>query len=914
MARATRSRAPHVPELTMNNRSGLALLLALSAAPIHGWTQAPCAVWSDDYGAPGFDGPIWDSAVYDDGAGPTLYVSGAFQHAPDGSPVVRVARRTGPTWTQVGTLPANTSIAGLAALDAGSGTRLYAYGSTVVSTVTRGAVYRLDGAQWTQVGPLFSGQFSGDPSGVSSLVAFNSGTGPKLVAGGSFSGCVALWSGTSWGVPGGGLYTGPFDADPFVASLAVHDDGTGNALYAAGLFDRTAGGSPLSLRNVVRWSGNGSWIPLGVGLGDAWNEIPALQLASFPTPAGRRLAASAFGYVVVWHAGSWSTLAGPFGSAPQLAGHEGGAGINPGLLAAGELSTIGSVAVPGRALWDGTAWTALGAPTGSGGRSTFTVWDDGSGERLHAAHFGGVVESLDAGVWTALDPGGLGATTAVGLSVLPGPDGRANLYAGGSFTYIGGIGTDGFARYDGIDWHRELPPAGFTSVGYFAVDLGAGPELHATGTHYPYPPGTPVRRILRRDGSSWTLLPTLPVVSDAPFDPTAYDDGAGRKIFAGSWTGLWRLDGATWTRVIPSNGLVRQMFAFDDGTGEALYLEGQFTTVDGVACNGLARWDGAVVTPLGSGGSGVQVLAAHDFGSGPELVVGGSFTSLGGVSCQRIARWNGTQWAAFGAGMAGGGNVSVSGLASLDDGTGTGSLLVAGGWFATAGGQPVQGLARWNGTTWESIGGGLTYSFGTALVSSLATYDAGDGRGAALYVGGYFSAAGGTSSRYLARWESCGGDAQTFCYGDGSATPCPCLNASEPEERAGCRSSLGVGGSLRVHGRASLSADTLRIEGASMPNSSALYFQGAGVVAGGLGVPFGDGLKCTSGPFIRFATKSNVAGASVYPSGLDVPVSVRGAIAVPGTRYYQVRYRNAAAFCAPETFNYTNGVSVVWGG
>ena len=37
-----------------------------------------------------------------------------------------------------------------------------------------------------------------------------------------------------------------------------------------------------------------------------------------------------------------------------------------------------------------------------------------------------------------------------------------------------------------------------------------------------------------------------------------------------------------------------------------------------------------------------------------------------------------------------------------------------------------------------------------------------------------------------------------------------------------------------------------------------------------------------------------------------------GQITSAGTRHYQVRYRNAAPFCTPETFNYTSGVSVAW--
>jgi hypothetical protein len=39
---------------------------------------------------------------------------------------------------------------------------------------------------------------------------------------------------------------------------------------------------------------------------------------------------------------------------------------------------------------------------------------------------------------------------------------------------------------------------------------------------------------------------------------------------------------------------------------------------------------------------------------------------------------------------------------------------------------------------------------------------------------------------------------------------------------------------------------------------------------------------------------------------------VRGGVAVPGTRYYQTWYRNAAAFCTVATFNLTNGVQIDW--
>ncbi|MCY2959053.1 MAG: hypothetical protein NTY35_02720 [Planctomycetota bacterium] len=151
-----------------------------------------------------------------------------------------------------------------------------------------------------------------------------------------------------------------------------------------------------------------------------------------------------------------------------------------------------------------------------------------------------------------------------------------------------------------------------------------------------------------------------------------------------------------------------------------------------------------------------------------------------------------------------------------------------------------------------------------------------------------------------------------FCFGDGSGTACPCANSSPTGTGVGCLNSLGTGGKLRVYGLASLAGDTLQLAGSQMPISSALYFQGTTQQSGGLGVAFGDGLRCASGTIIRLGTKSNVSGASQYPAAGDPSVSVRGLVTSPGTREYQCWYRNAAAFCTASTFNLTNGVSISW--
>jgi len=151
------------------------------------------------------------------------------------------------------------------------------------------------------------------------------------------------------------------------------------------------------------------------------------------------------------------------------------------------------------------------------------------------------------------------------------------------------------------------------------------------------------------------------------------------------------------------------------------------------------------------------------------------------------------------------------------------------------------------------------------------------------------------------------------CFGDGSGTACPCANNSPVGAGAGCLNSLGSGGLLAGTGSASVSNDTLVLNGTAMPNSSALYFQGTGQAGGGAGAAFGDGLRCASGSIVRLGTKTNASGASSYPVGADLPVSVRGGLVAGDVRNYQVWYRNAAAFCSASTFNLTNGYSIAWG-
>ena len=150
-----------------------------------------------------------------------------------------------------------------------------------------------------------------------------------------------------------------------------------------------------------------------------------------------------------------------------------------------------------------------------------------------------------------------------------------------------------------------------------------------------------------------------------------------------------------------------------------------------------------------------------------------------------------------------------------------------------------------------------------------------------------------------------------YCFGDGTASACPCGNAGIAGN--GCASSINTSGAnLNASGLASLAADAVVLAATGMPNSNALYFQGTARQNGGLGAPFGDGLRCAGGTIVRLGTKTNVAGASQFPAAGDLSVSQKGLVTLPSIRTYQVWYRNAAAFCTASTFNLTNGFEINW--
>jgi len=145
-----------------------------------------------------------------------------------------------------------------------------------------------------------------------------------------------------------------------------------------------------------------------------------------------------------------------------------------------------------------------------------------------------------------------------------------------------------------------------------------------------------------------------------------------------------------------------------------------------------------------------------------------------------------------------------------------------------------------------------------------------------------------------------------YCVGDGSATPCPCSNASAS---GGCANSTGVGGTMTAYGSASVSADDLTFSATGLiPSQPVLLFVGNNAVNSGAGNSFGDGLRCAGGGVRRLGVRfCDPAGSANWGGGLNTT----GGWSAGDLQRFQGWYRDASGPCG-STFNLTQGLELTF--
>jgi hypothetical protein len=198
-------------------------------------------------------------AVFDDGSGPALYAGGDFTTA-GGVAANGIAKWDGSSWSPLGSGLAWPSgdrpVYALAVFDDGGGAALYAGGAlTSAGGVSANRIARWDGSSWT---PVDSGVSGGTGVAfVSSLAVHDDGSGPALFVGGNFTFAGAVPAsriggtappGPRWGAAWEEWY-------PWVTALTAFDDGSGQALFTGGRFQIAGGRDEEHRGGTVRLVG-----------------------------------------------------------------------------------------------------------------------------------------------------------------------------------------------------------------------------------------------------------------------------------------------------------------------------------------------------------------------------------------------------------------------------------------------------------------------------------------------------------------------------------------------------------------------------------------------------------------------------------------------------------------------------------
>ncbi len=313
----------------------------------------------------------------------------------------------------------------------------------------------------------------------------------------------------------------------------------------------------------------------------------------------------------------------------------------------------------------------------------------------------------DVGRWSGLFGGSNGID---GLIYAIATDDSGRVYVGGSFISAGGVASNNMALWTGSEW-EPLGDGFDDSVFEIAIDdsgfVYAGGLFVRSGT-------VEVNGLARWDGETWNPMGT----------------GLAKERDTGS--------------SLPS------VWAIAFSAEGTMYIGGDFTEVDGVSAVGIAQWDGETWAAVGDRierqlcvdipRDDVYAVAVDDSG---HVYMGGNFVGIGDVPAIGIARWDGNAWTALG-------NAIID-----DERCGTiSSIAVYRGEIYAAGG-PLQigrinphGIAKWTGTSWEALDGGVEGAINTMSVGETG-----------IYVGGRFTRAGTETAINIAKWTLSGWEA-----------------------------------------------------------------------------------------------------------------------------------------------------------
>ncbi len=261
----------------------------------------------------------------------------------------------------------------------------------------------------------------------------------------------------------------------------------------------------------------------------------------------------------------------------------------------------------------------------------------------------------------------------------------SNVYAGGSFTTIGGSARNRIAALDAATGTATAWDPNANSLVYALAVSGSTVYVGGAFTTIG---GSGRNRIAALDAATGTATAWNPnaanfVYALAVSGSTVYAGGDFSTIGGSARNSVAALDAATGTATAWNPNGNAGVYALAV-SGSNVYVGGQFSNVGGTARNQLAALDAATGTATAwnpNPDSFVYALAV----SGTAVYVGGAFTTIGGSGRNRIAALD----AATGTAMSWNPNADANATSLVING----SSVYAGGYFTTIGGAARQGFA-----------------------------------------------------------------------------------------------------------------------------------------------------------------------------------------------------------------------------
>ena len=262
------------------------------------------------------------------------------------------------------------------------------------------------------------------------------------------------------------------------------------------------------------------------------------------------------------------------------------------------------------------------------------------------------------------------------------------------------------------------------------------------------------------DGSNWSPMNTgiemlgqfsfsAKVRSLAVFNNTLFAGGFFNSAGGTPLNNLAKWNGTSWLPVTLNmhcpvyvyGGGIYSLLVFNN----ALYVAGMFDSIGGIAANNIAKYDGINWTALGNGITYTNPTSPIPFckirslySYNNELIVGGYFNQAGTIAANNIAKWNGTTWSTLGGGFPSSVSSTLYKICVTSLGVYNSELYA---------GNSTTGISKWNGTNWSAVGGGIPNGGNGNLVTAMCVYNN------KLILAGNFLKAGNLDLGNIAAWD-----------------------------------------------------------------------------------------------------------------------------------------------------------------